>query len=47
MVLQSEKEFERVAIHLGPDGYLERAKGIYKALTSKEENLHDKIGKKS
>jgi hypothetical protein len=40
-----EKELEAVARHLGPDAYMERSKGIYKALTSEEENLREKIRK--
>jgi hypothetical protein len=37
VVLKKEKELGAVARHLGPDAYLERSKGIYEALTSKEE----------
>jgi hypothetical protein len=45
VVLKKEKELEAVARHLDPDPYLKRSKGIYEALTSKEENLSEKIGK--
>jgi hypothetical protein len=45
VVLKKEKELEAVARHLGPDTYLKRSKGIYEALTSKEENLREKIEK--
>jgi hypothetical protein len=45
VVLKKEQELQSVARHLGPEDYLTRSKSIYKTLTSKEENLREKISK--
>jgi hypothetical protein len=45
VVLKKEQELQEVAQHLGPEDYLKHSKSIYITLTSKEENLCEKIGK--
>jgi hypothetical protein len=44
-VLKKEKELQSFALHLGPKMFLTRSKSINRALTSKEENLRERIGK--
>jgi hypothetical protein len=44
VVLKKEKELCEVARHLGPEKFLKQSKSIYKSLTSKEDNLHEKTG---
>jgi hypothetical protein len=45
LVLKKEKELQSVALNLGPEMFLMHLKSITRALTSKEENLHERIGK--
>jgi hypothetical protein len=45
VVLKKEQELQGVARHLGPEMFLVRSKRIFEALTSKEENLREKISK--
>jgi hypothetical protein len=44
LVLKKEQELQSVAVHLGPEMFLMRSKSITRALTSKEENLRERIG---